>query len=193
MGAEWTREPRPSTTGIPGDSWLVISWNRRTGVPVNGTPLNDLSFTTRSRPRTFLPGCIKVSGGLWVRTTLGGVKFTKRARFSYGKETMTHALLEPRSRVHQRRAETGTPRVQAPRLQSRSRGPVRQSPSSVMKRAAMSPKAGVVLLDQIAAKLRATIPHAVRTTGAEDAEELLQDATAMAARCCTPWRCGVRR
>ena len=46
----------------------------------------------------------------------------------------------------------------------------------------MSPKAGFVLLDQIAPRLRATIPHVVRPTGSEDAEELLQDATAMAAQ-----------
>ena len=46
----------------------------------------------------------------------------------------------------------------------------------------MSPKAGSVLLDQIAPRLRATIPHVVRPTGAEDAQELLQDALAMAAQ-----------
>ena len=46
----------------------------------------------------------------------------------------------------------------------------------------MSPKAGFVLLDQIASRLRATIPHVIRATGAEDAEELLQDALAMAAQ-----------
>ena len=46
----------------------------------------------------------------------------------------------------------------------------------------MSPKAGFVLLDQIAPRLRATIPHVVRPTGSEDAEELLQDALAMAAQ-----------
>ena len=46
----------------------------------------------------------------------------------------------------------------------------------------MSPKAGFVLLDQIAPRLRAIIPHVVRPTGAEDAEELLQDALAMAAQ-----------
>ena len=46
----------------------------------------------------------------------------------------------------------------------------------------MSPKAGFVLMDQIAPRLRATIPHVVRPTGSEDAEELLQDALAMAAQ-----------
>ena len=39
-----------------------------------------------------------------------------------------------------------------------------------------------MLLDQIAPRLRATIPHVVRPTGAEDAEELLQDALAIAAQ-----------
>ena len=48
----------------------------------------------------------------------------------------------------------------------------------------MSPKAGFVLLDQIAPRLRATIPHVVRPTGSEDAEELLQDALAMPASGC---------
>ena len=46
----------------------------------------------------------------------------------------------------------------------------------------MSPRAGVVLTDQIAPRLRATIPYAVRPTGSEDAEELLQDATVLAAQ-----------
>ena len=46
----------------------------------------------------------------------------------------------------------------------------------------MSPKAGFVLLDQIAPRLRATIPYVVRRTGSEDAEELLQDALATAAQ-----------
>ena len=46
----------------------------------------------------------------------------------------------------------------------------------------MSAKAGFVLLDQIVPRLRVTIPHVVRPTGSEDAQELLQDATAMAAQ-----------
>ena len=46
----------------------------------------------------------------------------------------------------------------------------------------MSPKAGFVLMDEVAPRLRATIPHVVRPTGSEDAEELLQDALAMAAQ-----------
>ena len=46
----------------------------------------------------------------------------------------------------------------------------------------MSPRAGFVLMDQIAPRLRATIPHAVKRVGSEDAEELLQDAMAAAAQ-----------
>ena len=46
----------------------------------------------------------------------------------------------------------------------------------------MSPKAGTTLLDQIAPRLRATIPYVVGRTGSEDAEELLQDAVAIAAQ-----------
>ncbi len=45
----------------------------------------------------------------------------------------------------------------------------------------MSPKAGFVLLDQIEPRLRATMPY-IRGVGAEDAEELLQDALAVAAK-----------
>ncbi len=40
----------------------------------------------------------------------------------------------------------------------------------------MSPQAGFVLMDQIAPRLRNIIPAAVRPVGAEDAEELVQDA-----------------
>lgn len=46
----------------------------------------------------------------------------------------------------------------------------------------MSAKVGAVLLEQIAPRLRATIPHAVRPTGSEDAQELWQDAVTMAAQ-----------
>ncbi len=45
----------------------------------------------------------------------------------------------------------------------------------------MSPKAGFVLLDQIEPRLRATMPY-IRGVGAEDTEELLQDALAVAAK-----------
>ncbi|MEI6337285.1 MAG: hypothetical protein WCQ57_01720 [Verrucomicrobiota bacterium] len=45
----------------------------------------------------------------------------------------------------------------------------------------MSPKAGFVLLDQIEPRLRATVPY-IRGVGAEDAEELMQDALAVAAK-----------
>ena len=45
----------------------------------------------------------------------------------------------------------------------------------------MSPRAGFVLIDQIEPRLRAIIPH-IRPVGAEDAEELLQDALAVAAK-----------
>lgn len=46
----------------------------------------------------------------------------------------------------------------------------------------MSSTIGSTLLDQIVPRLRHTVPHSVRCIGAEDASELLQDATAMAAR-----------
>jgi len=46
----------------------------------------------------------------------------------------------------------------------------------------MSSTAGSTLLDQIVPRLRHTVPHSVRCVGAEDVNELLQDATAMAAR-----------
>ena len=45
----------------------------------------------------------------------------------------------------------------------------------------MSPKAGFVLLDQIEPRLRASVPY-IRRVGAEDAEELMQDALAVAAK-----------
>jgi hypothetical protein len=46
----------------------------------------------------------------------------------------------------------------------------------------MSPQAGTLLLDEIAPRLRAAIPRCVQPIGAEDAEELIQDATVMAAK-----------
>ena len=45
----------------------------------------------------------------------------------------------------------------------------------------MSPQAGVVLMQDIAPRLKAVMPH-IKTVGAEDCEELLQDALLMAAR-----------
>jgi len=45
----------------------------------------------------------------------------------------------------------------------------------------MSPRAGFVLLEEIAPRLKAIIPH-IKPVGAEDAEELLQDALALAAK-----------
>jgi hypothetical protein len=45
----------------------------------------------------------------------------------------------------------------------------------------MSPRAGFVLLEEIAPRLKAVIPH-IKPVGAEDAEELLQDALALAAK-----------
>ena len=45
----------------------------------------------------------------------------------------------------------------------------------------MSPQAGFVLLTEIAPRLRVAIPFSVKTVGAEDAEELVQDGIAMAA------------
>ena len=46
----------------------------------------------------------------------------------------------------------------------------------------MSPNAGTMLVNEVVPRLRHTIPHAIKPVGAEDHEELLQDATAMAAR-----------
>jgi len=45
----------------------------------------------------------------------------------------------------------------------------------------MSPQAGVVLMQEIAPRLRAAIPKCVKTVGCEDHEELYQDGLAMAA------------
>ena len=45
----------------------------------------------------------------------------------------------------------------------------------------MSPRAGFILLDQVAPRLKAIIPS-IRPVGAEDVEELLQDALAVAAK-----------
>jgi hypothetical protein len=46
----------------------------------------------------------------------------------------------------------------------------------------MSPKAGWLLVDQIVPRLRALIPWSVPCVGSEDHEELVQDATCLAAR-----------
>ena len=46
----------------------------------------------------------------------------------------------------------------------------------------MSPQSGTILLEQIALRLRAVIPKAVKTIGAGDTEELLQDAMTIAAQ-----------
>jgi DNA-directed RNA polymerase specialized sigma24 family protein len=46
----------------------------------------------------------------------------------------------------------------------------------------MSPAAGDLLVEQIAPRLRSAIPKCVSMVGAEDAEELVQDAIAIAAR-----------
>jgi hypothetical protein len=46
----------------------------------------------------------------------------------------------------------------------------------------MSPQAGVVLMQEIAPRLRNAIPQCVRKVGAEDDEELLQDGLTMAAQ-----------
>ena len=46
----------------------------------------------------------------------------------------------------------------------------------------MSPQAGFVLINEIVPRLRAAIPNTVCFVGCEDAEELIQDATAMAAK-----------
>jgi len=46
----------------------------------------------------------------------------------------------------------------------------------------MSPQAGWILQEEIAPRLRSAIPKSVLCVGAEDAQELIQDATVMAAR-----------
>ena len=46
----------------------------------------------------------------------------------------------------------------------------------------MSPQAGFILLNEIVPRLRSAIPHAVCLVGCEDAEELLADGTAIAAK-----------
>lgn len=46
----------------------------------------------------------------------------------------------------------------------------------------MSPQAGVVLMQEIAPRLRSAIPQCVHKVGAEDDEELYQDGLAMAAK-----------
>lgn len=46
----------------------------------------------------------------------------------------------------------------------------------------MRPSAGTLLVDEIAPRLRAAIPSSVRPVGAEDAEELVQDAITIAAQ-----------
>jgi DNA-directed RNA polymerase specialized sigma24 family protein len=46
----------------------------------------------------------------------------------------------------------------------------------------MSPEAGWLLVDQIVPRLRGVIPRSVLCVGSEDHEELIQDATCMAAR-----------
>jgi len=46
----------------------------------------------------------------------------------------------------------------------------------------MSPQSSTMLLEEIAPRLRSVIPRVVKTVGAEDAEELVQDALNTAAR-----------
>src|SRR5580692_14479 len=46
----------------------------------------------------------------------------------------------------------------------------------------MSPQAGFLLVNQIAPRLRAAIPRCVSAVGAEDADELVQDAICVAAK-----------
>ncbi len=46
----------------------------------------------------------------------------------------------------------------------------------------MSPEAGFVLMNEIVPRLKSAIPHAVCLVGCEDAQELIQDATAFAAK-----------
>ena len=46
----------------------------------------------------------------------------------------------------------------------------------------MSPRAGFILQDQIVPRLRSAIPNVVHCVGSEDAQELIQDSIAMAAK-----------
>jgi len=46
----------------------------------------------------------------------------------------------------------------------------------------MSPQAGWILRDEVLPRLRNAVPRAVKQVGAEDADELVQDATCMAAQ-----------
>ena len=46
----------------------------------------------------------------------------------------------------------------------------------------MSPRAGFILQDQVVPRLRSAIPNVVHCVGAEDAQELIQDSIAMAAK-----------
>ena len=46
----------------------------------------------------------------------------------------------------------------------------------------MSPQSGQMLVDEIAPRLRSVIPRCVKTVGAEDTEELVQDAIVLAAQ-----------
>ena len=46
----------------------------------------------------------------------------------------------------------------------------------------MSPQAGNLLLEEIAPRLRSTIPYVVRKIGIDDTEELIQDAIVVAAQ-----------
>ena len=46
----------------------------------------------------------------------------------------------------------------------------------------MSPRSGWLLVDQVIPRLKAVIPRSVLTVGSEDHQELIQDATCLAAR-----------
>ena len=46
----------------------------------------------------------------------------------------------------------------------------------------MSPQAGWILQEEVVPRLRSAIPRVANQVGAEDAEELVQDATAIAAK-----------
>src|SRR5271156_2456725 len=46
----------------------------------------------------------------------------------------------------------------------------------------MSPQAGWILQEEVVPRLRSAIPRSVNYVGCEDAEELIQDATAIAAK-----------
>ena len=95
---------------------------------------------------------------------------------------MPSALLEPCPALHQQHAETASRQDRTQRHELQPDEPTCRAARQDRQQAGLSPRAGAVLLEQIAPRLRATIPHVVRPTGSEDTQELWQDAVTMAAQ-----------